>query len=87
MASSRPRARSTSLRDSDAPMEGASGWDAIEWTKIEPFSRSVSLGNLECLLEAEQIVAEGQGVVLVNTDEAGTLLVTNFRLFFSARGN
>ncbi|RVW71399.1 hypothetical protein CK203_058085 [Vitis vinifera] len=58
MASSRPRARSTSLRDSDAPMEGASGWDAIEWTKIEPFSRSVSLGNLECLLEAEQIVAE-----------------------------
>lgn len=86
MASSRPRARSTSLRDSDAPMEGASGWDAIEWTKIEPFSRSVSLGNLECLLEAEQIVAEGQGVVLVNTDEAGTLLVTNFRLFFLREG-
>ncbi|RVW71397.1 hypothetical protein CK203_058087 [Vitis vinifera] len=25
---------------------------------------------------------QGQGVVLVNTDEAGTLLVTNFRLFF-----
>ena len=41
-----------------------------------------SVENLDCLLEAEQIVAEGQGVVLVNTDEAGILLVTNFRFFF-----
>lgn len=25
---------------------------------------------------------QGHGVVLVNTDEAGTLIVTNFRLIF-----
>ena len=96
MASSRPRAaaRSTSLRESDAPLEGAAGWEALEWTKIEvsphflgifldwiwllfgfligfglvwfvclfvcwqTFTRSFSFGNLDCLLEAEQIVAE-----------------------------
>ena len=45
-----------------------------------------SVGNLDCLLEAEQIVAEGQGVVLVNTDEAGILLVTNFCFFFLHEG-
>ena len=78
----RAAARSTSLRESDAPLEGAAGREALEWTKIETFTRSFSVGNLDCLLEAEQIVAEGQGVVLVNTDEAGILLVTNFRFFF-----
>ncbi|KDP45037.1 hypothetical protein JCGZ_01537 [Jatropha curcas] len=29
---------------------------------------------------------EGRGVVLVNTDEAGTLIVTNFRLIFMSEG-
>lgn len=34
--------------------------DFVGWLFVclQPFSRSVSLGNLECLLEAEQIVAE-----------------------------
>ncbi|KAA8534498.1 hypothetical protein F0562_032015 [Nyssa sinensis] len=91
-----PRTRSgpsTSLRDSDSrlteseKMEGAGSWDAIEWTKIEPVSRSVPQGVLEFLLEAEQVIAEGYGVVLVNTDEAGTLFVTNFRLLFLSEGS
>jgi hypothetical protein len=34
------------------------------------------------LLPAEEIVAEGRAVVLVNLDAAGLLLVTNFRLLF-----
>lgn len=63
-------------------MEGAGSWDALEWTKIEPVSRSASHGMAEFLLEAEQVIVQGHGVVLVNTDEAGTLSVTNFRLLF-----
>ncbi|XP_065870435.1 phosphatidylinositol-3-phosphatase myotubularin-1-like isoform X2 [Euphorbia lathyris] len=31
-------------------------------------------------------MVEGRGVVLVNTDEAGTLIVTNFRLIFMSEG-
>lgn len=61
-------------------MEAVGSWDAIEWTKIEPLSQSHGMG--EFLLEAEEVVAQGHGVVLVNTDEAGTLSVTNFRLLF-----
>ncbi|XP_057475302.1 phosphatidylinositol-3-phosphatase myotubularin-1-like isoform X2 [Actinidia eriantha] len=90
MAMPKPRSgRSTSLRELDEnrlteseKIEGASSWDALEWTKIEPVSRSVPDGVLEFLLEAENVIVEGYGVVLVNTDEAGTLFVTNFRLLF-----
>ncbi|XP_021625713.1 phosphatidylinositol-3-phosphatase myotubularin-1 isoform X2 [Manihot esculenta] len=82
--------RSTSLRDHSTEsekMEGSGGWDdPLDWFKLEephPVSRSVSRhANYKCLLEAEQVMVEGRGVVLVNTDEAGTLLVTNFRLIF-----
>ncbi|XP_010243361.1 PREDICTED: phosphatidylinositol-3-phosphatase myotubularin-1 [Nelumbo nucifera] len=67
-------------------MEGAGSWDVLEWTKVEPVSRSVPPGVKGFLLEAEEIIAEGYGVVLVNTDEAGTLFVTNFRLIFLSEG-
>ncbi|KAK9158769.1 hypothetical protein Scep_005343 [Stephania cephalantha] len=93
MAAPRSRtSRSGSLRDSHNPlsgsekMEGAGGWDALEWTKIEPVKRSLPHGMSEILLEAEEVVVEGYGIVLVNTDEAGTLLVTNFRLLFVSEG-
>ncbi|KAH1230269.1 Phosphatidylinositol-3-phosphatase myotubularin-1 [Glycine max] len=80
--------RATSLRDASdsSKLEGTGSWDAIEWTKIEPISRFVSHANLDFLLESEQVVAEGNGVVLVNTDDAGTLMVTNFRLIFLSEG-
>ncbi|KAJ6986718.1 phosphatidylinositol-3-phosphatase myotubularin-1-like isoform X2 [Populus alba x Populus x berolinensis] len=84
---SAPR-RSTSLRDSFSDserMEGTGSWDdALDWFKLEhPASSSVSHhANYKCLLEAER----GRGVVLVNTDGAGTLLVTNFRLIFLSEG-
>ncbi|KAF3434136.1 hypothetical protein FNV43_RR25239 [Rhamnella rubrinervis] len=89
MAASKPRSgRSTPLGDSadSEKMEATGSWDALEWTKIEPLSRSVSHRNLVFLLEGEQVMVEGYGVVLVNTDEAGTLLVTNFRLLFLREG-
>ncbi|GFQ00352.1 phosphatidylinositol-3-phosphatase myotubularin-1 [Phtheirospermum japonicum] len=160
--------RTTSLRESDLRLseseriEGAGSWDAIEWTKVDPVSRSVPQGLQQFLLEAEQIIVEnldvlrlllevicdvlregdcgietliavwfnlrylivakdgestcrlmvkachsmsmnlnvlfgsfkitvqnriGYGVVLVNTDEAGTLFVTNFRLLFLSDGS
>ncbi|XP_027111396.1 phosphatidylinositol-3-phosphatase myotubularin-1-like isoform X2 [Coffea arabica] len=86
--------RSTSLRDpSDTrftdsdKIEGAGSWEALEWTKIEPVSRSVPQGLQGFLLEAERVIVEGYGVVLVNTDEAGTLFVTNFRLLFLSDGS
>ncbi|KAI4352628.1 hypothetical protein L6164_006862 [Bauhinia variegata] len=89
MAAPKPRSgRSTSLRDASesAKMEGTGSWNALEWTKIEPISRYVSQSNFEFLLEEEQVMAEGHGVVLVNTDDAGTLIVTNFRLIFLSEG-
>ncbi|XP_062174382.1 phosphatidylinositol-3-phosphatase myotubularin-1-like isoform X2 [Alnus glutinosa] len=90
MASPKPRssARTTSLRDSEESerLEATSSWEALEWFKIEPVSRSVSHVNLDFLLEAEELIVEGYGVVLVNTDEAGTLIVTNFRLIFLSEG-
>ncbi|KAL3581318.1 hypothetical protein D5086_015650 [Populus alba] len=90
---SAPR-RSTSLRDSFSDserMEGTGSWDdALDWFKLEvqhPASSSVSHhANYKCLLEAERVLVEGRGVVLVNTDGAGTLLVTNFRLIFLSEG-
>lgn len=86
--------RSTSLRDPSDPrftdsdkIEGAGSWEALEWTKIEPVSRSVPQGLQGFLLEAERVIVEGYGVVLVNIDEAGTLFVTNFRLLFLSDGS
>ncbi|KAI4370690.1 hypothetical protein MLD38_019010 [Melastoma candidum] len=67
-------------------MDAAGNWDPIEWTKIEPIARAVSHVKCDFLLEAEETIVEGYGVVLVNTDEAGTLLVTNFRLLFLSEG-
>lgn len=65
-------------------MEGAGSWDAIEWTKEEAVS--IPHGMSDLLMEAEQVKVPGYGVVLVNNDEAGTLLVTNFRLLFVSEG-
>ncbi|KAL5069197.1 hypothetical protein RYX36_020084 [Vicia faba] len=82
-----PRHRATpttSLRDTSDSSTGS--WDAIEWTKIEPIARFVSHANLDFLLEDEQVMAEGHGVVLVNTDDAGVLIVTNFRVIFLSEG-
>ncbi|KAK4480403.1 hypothetical protein RD792_013475 [Penstemon davidsonii] len=81
--------RTTSLRDSgeSEKIEGAGSWDAIEWTKVDAVSRSVPQGLQQFLLDAEQIIVEGYGVVLVNTDEAGTLFVTNYRLLFLSDGS
>ncbi|CAK9172082.1 unnamed protein product [Ilex paraguariensis] len=97
MAMPRTRSgRSTSLHDSDSRLYESEKIDALEWTKIEVIlssliprrvSRSVPLGVLQFLLEAEQVIVEGYGVVLVNTDEAGTLFVTNFRLLFLSEGS
>ncbi|XP_047310474.1 phosphatidylinositol-3-phosphatase myotubularin-1-like [Impatiens glandulifera] len=88
---SRPQ-RSTSRRDSDSRLiasekiDGASSWESLEWTKVEAVSRSVPQGVQEFLLEEEVVIVEAYGVVLVNIDEAGTLLVTNFRLLFLSEG-
>ncbi|KAK3228421.1 hypothetical protein Dsin_000302 [Dipteronia sinensis] len=89
MAAPKPRSgRSTSLRDSidSEKLEGTGSWDALEWTKVEHVTRSVSNANLEVFLEAERVIAEEYGVVLVNIDEAGTLIVTNFRVLFLSEG-
>ncbi|KAJ8640069.1 hypothetical protein MRB53_016763 [Persea americana] len=67
-------------------MESAGSWDAIEWTKIEPMKTSVSHGMSDLLLPAEEVIVKVYGVVLVNTDEPGTLLVTNFRLLLVSEG-
>ncbi|XP_076902060.1 phosphatidylinositol-3-phosphatase myotubularin-1-like isoform X2 [Bidens hawaiensis] len=80
------RESDTRLNDSDRIIEGAGSWDAIEWTKIDPISRPVPHGLSDFLYEAEEVLAEGYGV-LVNTDEAGTLFVTNFRLLFLSEGS
>ncbi|KAI9118850.1 hypothetical protein K1719_010295 [Acacia pycnantha] len=77
--------RSTSLRDDDsdtAKLEGTGSWDALEWFKIEPIIPSVSRENLDFLFEAEQVKAQEYGVLLVNNNDVGTLMVTNFRLLF-----
>ncbi|KAH9607897.1 hypothetical protein KSS87_011914 [Heliosperma pusillum] len=59
--------------------------DDFNWHHPQTFDqhhRSVSFGNSRFLLEAEEVSREFSGVRLVNTDEAGTLLVTNYRLLF-----
>ncbi|KAF5959344.1 hypothetical protein HYC85_000553 [Camellia sinensis] len=69
MSASKPRSgRSTSLREADdnrltesEKIEGAGSWDAIEWTKIEPISRSVPEAVLQFLIDAEQVVVESEG--------------------------
>ncbi|KAF7108807.1 hypothetical protein CFC21_109198 [Triticum aestivum] len=64
-------------------MEASGSWDAIDWNQIEdPRSRRSSQGMEEFLLEDEEVYAQGHGVVLLNTDEAGIVSVTNFRLLF-----
>ncbi|KAI9124633.1 hypothetical protein K1719_004555 [Acacia pycnantha] len=85
MAATKPRhTRSTSLRDDtdSSKMEGTGTWDTLQWTKIQPGSHYVSHANLDFLLEEENVIAQGHGVVLINSDDAGTLMVTNFRLVF-----
>lgn len=67
-------------------MEGAGSWDVLDWTKFAPKSRSISHDMGEFLYYGEDVKEKGQGVVLVNTDEAGTLLVTNFRILFVREG-
>ncbi|KAI3793508.1 hypothetical protein L1987_36127 [Smallanthus sonchifolius] len=71
-------------RTSDSELvEGERGLVAVDWTEID---EPVSHGLSEFLFEAESVVAEGYGV-LVNTDEAGTVFVTNFRLLFLSEGS
>ncbi|MCL7038160.1 hypothetical protein MKW94_000816, partial [Papaver nudicaule] len=67
-------------------MEGAGSWDVLDWTKFAPKSKSISHDMEEFLYHNEDVKEKGQGVVLVNTDEAGTLLVTNFRILFVREG-
>ncbi|KAJ4851573.1 Carrier protein, mitochondrial [Turnera subulata] len=92
MAAPNPR-RTTSLRYSSGDSEGTGSWDdSLDWFKLEEqqpvsLARSVSQHtNYKCLLESERVIVEGRGVVLVNTDDAGTLVVTNFRLIFLSEG-
>ncbi|KAK1310622.1 hypothetical protein QJS10_CPA08g00518 [Acorus calamus] len=70
-------------------MDGTGSWDALDWTKFDeqPMSASVPHGVAELLMEAEEVLVQGIGVVLVNTDEAGTLYVTNFRLLLVSEGS
>ncbi|KAL5709640.1 hypothetical protein ACHQM5_020305 [Ranunculus cassubicifolius] len=78
------RSATTLNPSSENTLERSSSWDPLEWTKIdEPVS--VPHGMSHFLLEAEQVIVQGHGV-LVNTDEAGTLLVTNYRLLFVSEG-
>lgn len=85
--------RSTSLRESDVnirlteseKIDGTGSWETLDWTKDEPPPRPVPEGLRGFLLEAEQVIVEAS-VVLVNTDEAGTLFVTNYRLLFLTEG-
>ncbi|KAM7267208.1 hypothetical protein ACFE04_009374 [Oxalis oulophora] len=86
----RPRShgrRSASLRGTLVISEKIhGGWDSLEWSKTEPISRQVSHPNFDVLLEKERVIVEVHGVVLVNTDETGTLIVTIFRLLFLSEG-
>ncbi|CAF2155693.1 unnamed protein product [Brassica napus] len=89
-----PSGRQRPLRyysDSERTEGGSGSWDTLEWNKLDSQqtasgSSSTSFANLSCLLESERVIVEGYGVVLINTDEAGTLLVTNFRILFLSEG-
>ncbi|KAK9674312.1 hypothetical protein RND81_12G225200 [Saponaria officinalis] len=68
-------------------LDAAVNWDDdLNWPYHQNFDQhhqpSVSYGNSRFLLEAEEVLREFNGVRLVNTDEAGTLLVSNYRLLF-----
>ncbi|XP_010423566.1 PREDICTED: phosphatidylinositol-3-phosphatase myotubularin-2-like [Camelina sativa] len=78
--------RSRSLRCSSEKMEGYGSWDMLDWTKLDSASFSSSYSNLDCLLESERILFEACGVILINTNEAGTLLLSNFRIMFLSEG-
>ncbi|XP_010452352.1 PREDICTED: phosphatidylinositol-3-phosphatase myotubularin-2 [Camelina sativa] len=78
--------RSRSLRCSSEKMEGSGSWDVLEWSKLDSASLSSSYSNLDCLLESERIHFEACGVILINTNEAGTLLLSNFRIMFLSEG-
>ncbi|XP_033140856.1 phosphatidylinositol-3-phosphatase myotubularin-2 isoform X3 [Brassica rapa] len=78
--------RLRSLRYSSEKMEGTGSWDVLEWTKLDQASWSSSYSNLDCLLDSERITFECCGVILINTNEAGTLLLTNFRILFLREG-
>ncbi|CAH8324313.1 unnamed protein product [Eruca vesicaria subsp. sativa] len=78
--------RLRSLRYSSEKMEGTGSWDVLEWTKPDQASWSSSFSNLDCLLESERITFECCGVLLINTGEAGTLLLTNYRILFLSEG-
>nr|GEW25457.1 phosphatidylinositol-3-phosphatase myotubularin-1-like isoform X1 [Tanacetum cinerariifolium] len=75
--------RSTSFGEAETQFSESETVDADEWNTID---EPVSLGLSSFLLEYERVIAEGQGV-LVNNDEAGTVLVTNFRLLFLSEGS
>ncbi|CAN6921607.1 unnamed protein product [Brassica oleracea] len=89
-----PSGRQRPLRyysDSERTEGGSGSWDTLEWNKLDSQqtasgSSSTSFANLSCLLESERVIVEGYGVVLINTVEAGTLLVTNFRILFLSEG-
>ncbi|CAG7891208.1 unnamed protein product [Brassica rapa] len=78
--------RLRSLRYSSEKMEGTGSWDVLEWTKLDQASWSSSFSNLDCLLDSERITFECCGVILINTNEAGTLLLTNYRILFLREG-
>uniref|UniRef100_A0ACD6ACV0 Uncharacterized protein n=1 Tax=Avena sativa TaxID=4498 RepID=A0ACD6ACV0_AVESA len=79
----KPRRGRGTPRFRSPEMEASGSWDAIDWNQIEdPRSRRSSQGMEEFLLEDEEVYAQGHGVVLLNTDEAGIVSVTNFRLLF-----
>ncbi|PWZ53240.1 Phosphatidylinositol-3-phosphatase myotubularin-1 [Zea mays] len=68
-------------------MDGSGSWDAIDWNQIEDprprrSGQAVKESMDDFLLEDEEVLAQGHGVVLLNNRDAGTLSVTNFRLLF-----
>ncbi|KAJ9540198.1 hypothetical protein OSB04_026704 [Centaurea solstitialis] len=73
----------TRLTDSSDKIEAKCTFDAYDWTKID---QSASYRLSEFLFKAERVMAEAYGV-LVNTDEAGAVFVTNFRLLFLSGGS
>ncbi|KAK1409665.1 hypothetical protein QVD17_36194 [Tagetes erecta] len=64
-------------------IEGEQRLNAVDWTEID---EPASYGLSEFLFEAESVITKGYGV-LVNTDEAGAVFVTNFRLLFLSEGS
>ncbi|KAF8653973.1 hypothetical protein HU200_062113 [Digitaria exilis] len=68
-------------------MDGSGSWDAIDWNQIEDTrprrtGQGVKESMDDFLLEDEEVIAQGHGVILLNNREVGTLSVTNFRLLF-----